>query len=123
MSTKMNRKNMVLKGTAQAVAASQTKQVVSDTIEGLSTEDSKVFQVVIEVSGHSGTVTGVLQDSPDGSNWSDVKTVSITGDGQFEIANNVYNGTDAPMWNQARVCITTAAASGVTVDKVIVSRR
>lgn len=123
MSTKMNRKSCLLGGTSQAVEASATKQVVSEVVNSVSEADSMIVQVMIEVSGYSGTVTGILQDSHDGDTWNDVKTVTIDDDGQFEIVNNVYNGTDEPTWNQLRVAITTAAASAVTVDEVTISKR
>ena len=115
--------NVLLAGTPQVVGADKTKQVVSIDGFRVTAEDSMVMKVAVFTSGHSGTVSAILQDSPDGSTWTDVANVSITGNNVFEINLNAYNGTDVPMWPLARVVVTTSTTSGVTIDKILVTRR
>lgn len=118
-----NVKNFLLKGTSQAIGASETDTAVTVPFK-ISENDSKNTLVKLVASGHSGTVTGKLQDSFDGgTTWEDVASVSITGNGNFEIEHDHSEASTGVMWTLGRVVITTAAASGVTIDKVYVTRR
>lgn len=114
--------NVLIKQTTQVVGASATKQAVSNVFS-ISAEDSKLMKVMVAVTGHSGTVTAILQDSHDGTTYADVASVSVTGDGDFEINHNIYDGTSAPMWVHGRVVVTTAGASGASITACRVTRR
>lgn len=109
--------NVLLNAASQAVAASQTKQVVTNTFH-ISADDADAFRLDLTVSGHSGTVTAILQFSHDNSTWIDGKSGSVTGDGNFAIIYNPNVAGDQaylPLPPRGRVAITTAGASGATV--------
>ncbi len=113
--------SVLLAATAQAVAASQTDQVVSKVFT-LSKDDSRYSVFDFNCSGISGTVTAKIQDSHDGSKWYDSKTATIsTQYTRLDIsADDTTNDINyVPLRPLCRLVITTAGASGATVDGLI----
>ena len=118
-----NVKNFLLTGTSQVIGASETDTPVTPAFK-ISENDSKNMLVKLVASGHSGTVTGKLQDSFDGgTTWEDAGSVSITGNGNFEIEHDHSEASTGVLWALGRIVITTAGASGVTIDAAYVTRR
>jgi hypothetical protein len=119
-------RNVLLNGTAQAVAASATEQVVSEVFL-ISADDADAFRADLVVTGHSGTVDAVLEftHSNDGP-WISGKEVSVTGNGTAAIIYNPNVAGDQeymPLPPLCRISITTAAASGATIEAVWVATR
>ena len=119
-------KEVVLNGTNQAVAASQTDQVVSEVFR---VGDPRY--IVVDVTAASVTVTNAitvkLQDS-DGSDVWHVKgtqgSASITGNGTVTIKLMIENADDQaqlPLRPLIRVGVTTGVDDAATITKVRVS--
>jgi len=115
-----------LSGANQAVAASQTKQVVSEDTRftfGGATKQLRVDVTAASVTAGAG-ITFALQHTSDGSTWSDVgapKTTSITGNGEFSLLWNGDVAADAaymPFKTRFRVVCTTGAGSAVTFTSI-----
>jgi hypothetical protein len=107
--------------TAQVIPASQTSIPVSS--EFVVTEEGSHSCIIgLKVTGYSGTVSATLQHSLFGTDtWRNDGTVSITGSGWFYIDHFAYavnngNTVKYPIGSIARVVVTTATASGVTVE-------
>lgn len=119
-------RQILKQNTTQVLGASQTSVPVSDEIP-VTSEGSRSCIVGLKVSGYSGTVTATLQHSlvsGVNANWRSDGTVSITGDNWFYIDHFAYavnngNTVKYPIGSIARVVITTAAASGVTVEQCL----
>ena len=111
--------------TSQVLGAAVTAQPVTQNF-GITEGDSlqtSITVVCTDVTAGAG-ITAKLQDSYDGgTTWEDACSVAVTADGHFEIVHNVAEGDVDPLWNVARVVVTTGAGSAVTVDAVYVSRR
>lgn len=111
--------------TSIVIGASETDTVVTRNFP-ITHEDSKSMIVKVEVTTTTITnaVTANLQDSWDGgTTWADVKTVSITGDGAFEIEVNAIDGADTLMWPLGRITIDSGVDDAATITNVWVTRR
>jgi hypothetical protein len=92
----------------------------------ISADDADSFRADLTISGHSGTVSAYLQMSHDGTTWIDGKSVSISGNGNAAIVYNLNVAGDQaymPLAPICRIAITTAGASGATVDAAWVATR
>jgi hypothetical protein len=117
--------SVLLQAAAQVLGASVTKQVVSNVFH-FSAEDSLYSVFEITSSGRSGTVTAYLQTSLDGTTWSDTKTVTVNANAVYLkiSANDTTNDIDyVPLRPLGRLAVTTAGASGVSVDNIVRSKR
>lgn len=118
-------KDLLTDKTNIVIGASETDTVVTRNFK-ISNGDSKSMLVKVEaITTTIGTaVTANLQDSWDGgTTWADVKTVSITGDGAFEIEVNALDGADTLMWPLGRVTIDSGSGDAATITNVYVTRR
>lgn len=116
-------KEMLLNNTAVSCSASSTTPVTG--IIRISHEDSMNLLLRATVSAITvGTgITLVLQDSPDGSTWSTVKSTSISATTNYEQEVNLSNGTDTAIWPLARVVVVTQGGDSATISSVLVTRR
>lgn len=102
------------------VGASQTDAPVSQEF-AITAGGARSIVIAIKCTGHSGTVTAKLQSRLFQEAWVDSKTVSISGNGTFYIKLLAENSSDQaflPLLSRGRIVITTAGASGVTVNQV-----
>ncbi len=126
-------KQVVLKNTTQAVIASQTAQVVSETfaIRGDLARDFIVKILVNPATVGSG-ITGILQTTMAQTAagvdiWEDSKTIAITTvatDTLFTIKlldTVAGDQTYLPLAPRGRIAITTAAGATVSVLKIFVT--
>ena len=123
--------HVLLAETAQAVAASQTKQIVSRMFLLTGAGMSRGFRVDVSCSSVTSAagITAILQSSPDGETWADVDATNIkaaiTTDGWVGISANAADSTVAtkfPVQPRCRVVVTTGAGDAATVDDIIVSQ-
>lgn len=107
----------------QAVAASQTNQVISKEWP-VTAGGALNCAIKLVVSGVTVTtaVTAKLQTAI-GSDWVDSKTVSVTASGNFYIKLQTAVAGDQtflPLLNKCRLVLTTGAGDAATVDSVYV---
>ncbi len=116
-------KEMILGGSSVSCLAEATTPITN--VFKISTADAQNLLMRITVSAISvGTgITVVLQDSPDGTNWSTVKSTSISATTTYEQEVNLLNGSDTAMWPLARVVIVTQASDTATISSCLVTRR
>lgn len=121
-------KSVLLNNASQAVTASQTNSVLSEVFS-LSEADARQLVVDFNVSAITvvAAVTAKLQDSQDGTNWFDKKTLALTATGWKTIKITDADATNDAQWlplrHQARLVVTTGVGDSVTVDAVIRSTR
>jgi hypothetical protein len=118
-------KSVLLRNTAQVVGASATKTVVSSVFP-ITADDSTHFRADLTASVSSGTCSYMLQTSQDGTTWVDGKVISIAADGNIAInylAEVAGDQTYLPLRPLGRFAVTTAGASGVTVDAIRVATK
>lgn len=120
--------NVLLRGSAVTLGASETDTVVSNSFN-LSGEDSKFFLVRLDTSSVTVTnaVTANLQHSWDGgTTWEDLGSgsqVSITGNNSYQIEHDYAASNTSLAWPLARIVVTTGVSDACTVDAVYISRR
>ncbi len=117
--------DLLINKTQIAVGASETNTVITNPFRA-SHEDSMAMMVNVVCTSVSVTnaITANLQDSIDGgTTWADVKTVTISADGTFEIEVNAWDGGDTIMHPLLRVTVDSGASDAVDVDNVWVTRR
>lgn len=104
-------------------AAEQTK-VATSALFRISHEDSKHIAIQITASAVTGTVSAFLETSIDGgATWSEAGTVAI-GNTDPKLIEYYYEAESyVPLYPLARISITTAAASTVTVESILATRR
>lgn len=120
--------SLVLANQNQAVAVSQTNQVVSNTLSLSCVDQMQIaFEVTAaSVSGTAGVVK--LQHSFDATNWTDVDAtnakVTIAANGRYALSLSPYNSTLAakfPLWPYVRFVATTGTGDAFTVTKILVT--
>lgn len=118
-----NVKEAILYGTSVSCSESSTTPITE--VFKMSGADSKNFLMRITVSAITvGTaISVVLQDSPDGINWSTVKSTSISATTRYEQEVNLFNGTDTAMWPLARIVVTTGSGDSATISSCLITRR
>ncbi len=116
--------NRLLNNTAQVVGESVTAQPISKTY-GLSAADSLEHLIAITFADVTvGTaISVILQDSPNGVDWSTFKSASVAGDGTVELEINILNTTDTLPWPIVRVVLTTGSGDEATVTSLIATQR
>lgn len=120
-------RNVTKDSAAQVVGASVTAQAVTN-IFNMSSEDAKYFRAVLEVSGVTvgAGITASLQHTYKKTatfkELSPAISVSITGNGEFELEFDVSEANNKPTWPLAQIVITTGVGSAITVDNVIITR-
>lgn len=121
-------KNVVKSGQSQAVAISQTDQVVSD-VWNINHEDSLALAFEVTAASVSG-VAGIvkLQNSFDGVNFVDVDStnaiVTVTAAGRFPkhvCSSNSNLADNMPLAPYIRFVCTTTGADALTVTKILVT--
>lgn len=123
-------RGVLLDNASQTVGASQTNAVLSEVFY-LTAADSQNLVVDFNVTAVAVTtgVTAKLQDSQDGTNWFDKKTLAVangsTGWKTIKIA-----ATDAtndaqwlPLRHQCRLVVTSGVSDSITVAAVLRSVR
>ncbi len=128
--TKLAVVNQILNGVSQPVAISQTSQVVSNAFT-IGAEDS--LNIAFQVDAVSVTGTGAivkLQQSFDGTNFTDVDAtnakVTITAAGRFPLAIGAASANFAakvPLAKTLRFVCTTTGSDAVTLTKIWVQLR
>lgn len=121
--------DIVKDGGSQAVAISQTNQVVSNVYE-VSADGALHLAFEITAASVSGTGAAVkIQDSIDGTNFADVDAtnakVTISGAGRFRLAMSVQNSNFAskmPLGRKIRFVCTTGGSDAVTITRVLVQQ-
>jgi hypothetical protein len=116
-------RSQLLQATSQAVAASQTNQVVSEVFT-LTSADASRFRADLTAESTTGTVTVMLQSSHDGTTWIDGKDVSVA-DGTVTVnylPEVAGDQTYLPLPPLGRFAVTTAGASGTTISAIRVAR-
>jgi hypothetical protein len=119
--------DQVLNGLKQAVAISQTNQVVSNVFE-IGPADATALCFEVTAASVSGTGAVVkLQKSFDGTNFVDVDStnakVTISGNGRFPLALNSQTTAGMvfmPLPKFLRFVCTTGGSDAVTVTKILV---
>jgi hypothetical protein len=125
MSSGHTSKNRVKAGTAQAVGASATKQVVSDVfrIENNSRKEFRADATAASTTSSSG-ITLILQTSHDGSTWVDGKSTTISGDGNITVnylPNVAGDQAYLPLRPLGRFVVTTGSGDAVTISALWVA--
>jgi len=121
------RKDRLVHEGAKTLGASITNEPVSEVFKvtpGGANEAMRVDLVVSDVTASTGITAKLQQKIVD--SFSDVATVSITGNGTFTILINARNDSAGyysllPLSNLGRVVISTGAGDAVTVDNVYVT--
>jgi hypothetical protein len=116
-------------GASQAVANSQTDQVVSNVFE-VNAEGAKHLTFQITAASVSGTgAVCKIQQSLDGSNFSDVDAtnaiVTLNANGRFILAMSVHNSdfaTKMPLGRKIRFVVTTGGSDAATITRVLVQQ-
>lgn len=119
--------DVVKDGTNQAVAISQTNQVVSNVLEiNAAGTESLAFQVTAASVSGTGAVVK-LQHSLDGSNFSDVDAtnakITISSATRFILQMSVRNSTFAskmPLGKYVRFVCTTGGSDAATITRILV---
>jgi len=116
-------KNRLTDLTSIVQGASVTKAAVTKNFK-ISDGDSKHTLLAVTASSVSGTATIFLQSSFDGgATWVDSVATGTISNGTTQFDLNLSNGSDTQTWPLGRVVLTTAGASGATIDAVYVSTR
>lgn len=103
--------------------ASQTKAQTSDLFR-LSHEDSKHLAIQVKASAVTGTVTAYLQTSIDGgSTWREDASVVVVNTSPVLLEYYYEVESHVTLFPLARLVITTAAESTVTVESIKATRR
>lgn len=119
--------NQLLNGQKQAVAISQTNQVISNVFL-INSEDSIALGFQIAATVASGTAAIVkLQHSLDGVLWADVDAtnakVTLAATASYPLMLSALNSTFAakmPLYRQCRFVCTTTGADAVTITAILV---
>lgn len=120
--------NVLKKGTAQVIGASETSTVVSEVFR-MSAEDSKFCLIRLDTNTVTVTnaVTADLQHSWDGgTTWEDVGTgaqVAIAGNNTYQIEMDYAAANTSLVWPLARVVINSGVGDAATVAAIYVTRR
>ncbi len=116
-------KEMILNGAS--VACTQNSTTAITNVFRITPEDSVNILVRVTVSAISvGTgITLVLQDSCDGSTWATVKSTALSATTNYELENNMFNGSDTAIWPLARIVVVTQGSDTVTLSSALVTRR
>ena len=116
-------KDVILNGASVSCLASSTTPIT----EVLRVSGADSFNQLVRVTVSAITVTNaiavVLQDSPDGSVWSTVKTTALSATAKYELELNVQNGSDTAMWPLMRVVVTTGVGDTATISSCLITRR
>ncbi len=116
-------KNRLTDLTSIVQGASVTAAAVTKSFK-ISDSDSLHTNVAVTASSVTGTATIILQSSFDGgTTWIDSAATGTISNGTTQFDLNVSNGSDTQIWPLGRVVLTTAGASGATIDAVYVSTR
>lgn len=114
-------KSVLLDGTAQAVAESATDQVISEVFR-ITAADSLNIVFDIKASAVTGTVTLKLQDSVDGQNWYDKKTVDVSATTKTTLKLTQVDSTNdaahLPLRCLGRLVATTAGGEDITISEL-----
>jgi hypothetical protein len=123
MSNGFTVKEAILYGASVSCLASSTTPVT--TILKVSGADSlnQLVRVTVSAITVTNAIAVVLQDSPDGSTWSTVKTTALSATTNYELELNVHNGSDTAMWPMMRVVVTTGVGDTATISSCLVTRR
>lgn len=113
----------VLKKASQAVAASQTNQVVSDLFK-IADPAYLIIDITVNPAVVATGITAKLQDSMDNTLWVDKKTVSITAvssDTLFVIKllpDVAGDQASLPLRPTGRIVVSTGAGDSCTIKSV-----
>lgn len=107
-----------LKSGLSAIGASQSNVQVSNEFRLTAGGASQALAIVVKLSGFSGTVTAAFETGT-GDYWESVSTGIAMASGYNVIRYNMpTNAADMPFLAKGRILLSTAAASGCTVDDV-----
>jgi hypothetical protein len=118
--------NQIAGGASSIALTPNSTTALTETLS-ISEAEQGCFMAAVVVGSLTlvGTVAVKLQHRPfSDAAWTDVKSTNVTASGTYTLINNTNNGTDGPIWPQARIVITsTNAGDAANITSVWAARR
>lgn len=116
--------NQILNGSSVTMTPNATTALTGNLPLDSKERGHLLVKVVLSGVIVAGSVTVKLQDSFNGgATWEDVKTAAVTVSGNYELTNNINNGTDGLIWPLVRVVlVSTNAGDTATATAVWAAR-